>query len=541
VLTTRPALYALTALCLLTSVPFSRVSRSTASEAEPNDAFSSATLVVMGDTVSGVVSSGADVDYFAINVQLSDSVNGLWEVWAPRDTDVIDYPITAPGRYFIRVTPYEGGGPNHVYTLAFRAAPIELGAGDPTTIVGHVHAPLGAAAAPGAFYLSDGSRLLRLTTAGVDSFAPLPWPEQLTGGIALDGHGDVLAPGSDATRSVVYRIPAGGGHRSIFAVFGPARTDISNITVGADGHVWVAQSGLDLNAAGTHYVSTSQIRRLNPLGDVLDLIDVTALGPVRGLAISPHGVLHFSADAGIYSLLGRTPMLAAPAPGVTTLAFDADGFLYAGASGRVLLFDPSCSMRTDPFAHVPGVPAFLVFARDAGGAVTSQLLVTESFPARILKMNAGGMRAPGQRVGGDLERVAHTGAGSATAGADYADTLRLGQSLGGVQWRVVSGVLPPGVTLTSSTGVVSGALREAGDFTFAVHGTNGTQSGYARFTVSVEAPEISVAQATTALLDPAAAGMDAATRRFLDMRGNDNGILDVGDIRSYLRRQGELR
>jgi hypothetical protein len=54
-----------------------------------------------------------------------------------------------------------------------------------------------------------------------------------------------------------------------------------------------------------------------------------------------------------------------------------------------------------------------------------------------------------------------------------------------------------------------------------------------------DTPIISVEQVTRALLDPANA-LSSEAASYLDLHGNHNGILDVGDLRAYLRAQGRL-
>jgi hypothetical protein len=126
-------------------------------------------------------------------------------------------------------------------------------------------------------------------------------------------------------------------------------------------------------------------------------------------------------------------------------------------------------------------------------------------------------------------------------GASYADTLRVLNPEGVVTWSVASGRLPPGVTLTSGTlgtGVLTGVPTDTGSFAFDAIATNGPRRGSGRFTILVAPVTVSSADVSDALMGVTT--LTPAVVQYLDRHGNNNGILDVGDLRAYLRALGQL-
>jgi hypothetical protein len=186
----------------------------------------------------------------------------------------------------------------------------------------------------------------------------------------------------------------------------------------------------------------------------------------------------------------------------------------------------------------------LAFLRDANGAMTSRLLASNvdfdgvSFTGSIVEMNPAGVRAPGLRIGGDLLQIANTSLRAGVVGAGYADTLRIVSPPGAVTWSVVSGTLPPGITLAAATGVLSGIPAQDGAFPLTVRGDAASRSGFGTFTITVTEPTVVVQAAATHLLG--GAPVDSVQQRFLDLQGNQNGKFDIGDFRAYLRAIGQL-
>jgi hypothetical protein len=159
-------------------------------------------------------------------------------------------------------------------------------------------------------------------------------------------------------------------------------------------------------------------------------------------------------------------------------------------------------------------------------------------PNEILEINHAGMGAPGADPGLHVDRAALRPAGLTAA---YADTFRLAGSSGSATWSVISGQLPPGLTLTAATGVLTGTPTATGTFDFAVKAVNGSRAGFGRFTIAVgSAPPVQVAVNDIANALMGGTTLSADVVSYLDSQGNNNGVLDVGDLRAYVRAQAML-
>ena len=126
---------------------------------------------------------------------------------------------------------------------------------------------------------------------------------------------------------------------------------------------------------------------------------------------------------------------------------------------------------------------------------------------------------------------------NATVGASYADRLMAPASTLPFAWRVTAGALPPGLALDAATGEVRGVAEEAGSFTFTVTATNETARAAGTFSIAVEEPELAADAVIDAVLGGAGT-LTADQRRYLDLNGNRNGRLDLGDLRAWLAENG---
>jgi hypothetical protein len=267
------------------------------------------------------------------------------------------------------------------------------------------------------------------------------------------------------------------------------------------------------------------------------------------LRFSPDGQLYVGVYGNVYRIVNHTPqpVLISSDPDyadfVSDLLFDRDGYAYvvkgAGAGQRVASYGPAFSLLNDTLAHAPSWwrnQTRLLFAQDGAGGARSRLLV-ETFEGRVVAVNPPAVRAPGF-VFPALLPITFAGSESTLVSQRFSAQLQMPGGPEVVRWTVVHGALPPGVTLSETTGELAGQTQEAGSYTFSVRGRSGDRYGYARFTISVAPLTFSVEDAVNALLGGPA--LSPANAQFLDQQGNRNGIYDVGDLRAFLRAQGRL-
>lgn len=129
-------------------------------------------------------------------------------------------------------------------------------------------------------------------------------------------------------------------------------------------------------------------------------------------------------------------------------------------------------------------------------------------------------------------------AGAGVMGMAYSDTLRA--SGGANHWRVTSGALPPGLTLDTVLGVLAGVPARSGVFSFTVEARSPYASATRPFTIVVAKPALAAVDVMDMLLGERAS-LTEDQIRFLDLLGNRNGRLDIGDVRAWLRDSGALR
>jgi M6 family metalloprotease-like protein len=122
-------------------------------------------------------------------------------------------------------------------------------------------------------------------------------------------------------------------------------------------------------------------------------------------------------------------------------------------------------------------------------------------------------------------------------GAAYADSLRTSGGGCPFSWTVVGGALPPGVSLATSTGVLSGYPKATGSFEFDARVTSGTQSQTQKFAMSVTQPTLATADIVAQLLGTGTP-LNADQLRYLDFQGNNNNGFDVGDFKAWVDATG---
>ena len=526
-------------------------------ETEPNNTAATADPMTTTDTLIAAVGTSDDVDYYALDVAAGTHLgamafavengpplhlavvgtDGVTLLAADSEGLGVRRYLPNAGRYYVAVRSLFGL--TGLYQVS--AAVLPTGPGDPVTalyadIQGVTTAAAGLAGDVFAYqglynnllHISSGGAV---TTIGHNLFT-----------FVVDGFGDVLAPNYDANTGTqsIQRIGA-AGEQSVFAADAPYLT---NLATSPDGDVW-----------GYGCRQTCGLWHYDPLGQVKDSVAVSLYA--SQMAFSPGGVLHFVnwSDTVYRVSQGRvTAALVEPGSYFGALAFDRDGYLYAsaGVTGTINLYTSSYQPASAPFAatNMSG-PVSLFFLRDGSGAMTARLLATNGtwnvapdFGGRIVEVNPTGVRAAGHPVQPLLLRVDRGALHAATVGGAYADTLRAADVAGhdvsgSATWRVTNGALPPGLALEAATGILSGVPSDSGTFTFSVLATAAGQFGPGTFTVDVGVPGISVVNAINGLLGVTGT-LTAEEQRYLDLAGNSNGHLDIGDVRAFLLAHGQL-
>jgi hypothetical protein len=335
----------------------------------------------------------------------------------------------------------------------------------------------------------------------------------------IHGSGDLLVAGEDT----VYRFSLSGTRSAFAGLHKPGP-----MAVGPDGSIWIA--------------APQQIARFSATGAALGATVLPAgCVSVIALASSPSGSMHFTAAGceGVFAIAGGQAVRVIERPRLESLAFDSDGWLWVtdAFSGTVLLYDPQYRLVRDPFATgFYNSPVNLAFIRDADGRMTPRLLAAKG-DGSLVEMNPAGMGAPGwSPIGLRVDSALRSG----VVGGPYADTLRLTNSTGTVSWTILQGALPSGLTLHYASGEIAGTPTAAGLYPLTVQASGSGQNGLTTFALLIlpRAGLPSADEVRNGLL-----GITPFTKpmeRLIDFEGNKNGVLDAGDLRAYLRREGRL-
>jgi sugar lactone lactonase YvrE len=515
-------------------------------EQEPNNSAATATPVNLGDDAIGVIDPAGDTDWFSVQLvagvpielevvamRVGSQLDSYLRLFAPdgstlvaQNDDALEldsrirYTPPTTGRYYFMVTDFFGSGSAaHTYRILVRQ--VTPAPGDPTTVLaGGLPFPWTAAAGPGVLYVLLDTEIRRVTlTGGMSVFAS---GMQGARDLVVDGEGNVV---------VAEMTGPGGGRVTRIHPNGTPTQIVSGLqsavalTIGPDGSLWVADP------------AAQRLHRFPPFGGTPTSVNI---GPIGGglmnLAFSPAGDLHMSDYAGtIYRLVNGVLSHVIQLEGAGGIAFDRDGYLYVGTiSDGIVLYDPQYAVLHLPFARDGmELTASLVFARDATGAMTSRLFGVNRAQGTIREVNAASVRAPGFRVGIDVLSIATASLRAGIMGAVYADTLRL-QDGAPAAWSVASGALPAGLTLNTTTGVLTGIPAGSGAFVFTIRAQADGRIGERTYNLAVTRPVVDAAAAANHLLGMTGQ-LSEDVLRFLDLQGNGNGRFDIGDLQAFLR------
>lgn len=125
---------------------------------------------------------------------------------------------------------------------------------------------------------------------------------------------------------------------------------------------------------------------------------------------------------------------------------------------------------------------------------------------------------------------------TAVMGANYALSLAASGGTGAYTWQLMGGTFPRGVAL-QSTGLLSGVPEETGMFTATAQVTSGAQTRSVPLSLSVTAPALATPAVLGVLLGTGGT-LTVDERRYLDLLGNRNNVLDVGDFHAFIAATG---
>jgi M6 family metalloprotease-like protein len=221
---------------------------------------------------------------------------------------------------------------------------------------------------------------------------------------------------------------------------------------------------------------------------------------------------------------------------------EADGRFNLEADPITGCFGPAvgCSDRGDAGDLYPGTTGR---ATVAGSTVPTNLLNTGACPG--FRIDSIAQLVPR----GAVRFVLNSGPGvdslviatsprlpDAQWGYTYSVPLKGACVTSALTWSPDSGAPPPGIAL-SAAGLVSGPPGDTGTYTFAAKVKSGTDSARRVFTLHVREPVLTLQQVlTVGFQGPQPASDDQ--RRYLDLQGNGNGTLDIGDVLRWLARTG---
>ncbi|MFL5578837.1 MAG: putative Ig domain-containing protein [Gemmatimonadaceae bacterium] len=352
--------------------------------------------------------------------------------------------------------------------------------------------------------------------------------------IRLDGYSrrDSVVIGSWVSMDSVLVLPQGPdaasrqwtstyAQRRIYAMFRNGLSPYGSGT-GMQYVVWqrnltpVGSNGIPAPRAPGLYVDTIWVKFASGDGDSARVVDSVVVLGTPSLTVAAR-------SRSAAAMVGRAAT-SSDSVAVAPTGWNVDGASWSAAH--------SAAWSTLTTATGAG-PGMVRWTRDAGGLAAGVHVdtITVASPGLVgsPQVILDSLRVwPTLAIAGDAAR--RTG----IMGADYADTIRVeGGTAAAATFAAAGGALPTGVSLAAATGELKGVPEAVGEFRFTVRARSDTFSVERELTLSVAAPAVTAAQVLDKLLGDGA--LEADRVRYLDLLGNRNGRLDVGDVRAWLQ------
>jgi hypothetical protein len=472
-------------------------------EHEPNDSASVANLITLGDTVVGTIDPQGDRDYYAVDLVAGTKLEVVfldrtrcYEFWVESPSgpgvrgdcfdgnpDSLYYLASVTGRYLIGVGTYEGSPSADPYVLRIgRYQPPAPGPGNPTRVLASGFPMTGAPWVRPEGTAADRTGGLYVATNGFISHVSASGAVSVVKDNVFSGFGAMAVDASGNLLVAAYEfIDNAGQSRGVVWRFTPSGEQ-SVFAMGPDAPSLMF-TGIAIGPDGDVWLADpgmrqdSKIWRYDSGGILKETIDVSATGRAWNLAMSPHGRLHFVTQAGdIYRLDGRSPNLV----GHTTINHWANP---------------------------------IVFDRDG------YVYVSEAWRGTITLLD------PQFRV--EVDRFAQV--------LDSLGWSRARVGAGPVFLRDQSGNMTRRIAVAryccedgfGPDDVLSDVVLQLDESAVRAPGADVTSRAQ---------PRVTAADISNALLG--GASLPDSTVQALDREGNQNGTLDVGDLRAYLRQHG---
>ncbi len=361
---------------------------------------------------------------------------------------------------------------------------VAAGTGIITTVAAGLNYPRGIAldSAGNLFIADSGSHRIRRVAAttgiittvagGTQGYAGDGAPAtnaQLNGphGIAFDNAGNLFIADTDNHR--IRRVAAGTG--IITTVAGSGTPGYAGDGGAASDARLASPSGVRVDSAGSVFIADTGNHRIRRLS-------ISGVAPIRvGETVS--GNLTASS--------GRS---------VVCSGCYADLWQFTISTTQNLVITQSSSVF-DSYLRVLDRGGTVIASDDDSGEFLNSL-ISQSFSAGSYRIEAStfsaGEAGPYSLLLTTLDPNIETASlPNATVGAGYSQTLRATGGAPPYAWRLESGLLPPGLSLNASTGVISGTPASAGTFRFRVRVTDNAGAFASReYTVAINNPTVSV-------------------------------------------------